>query len=78
MGWETDQSRQHVLGRAGRAWTLVTTHPPPGFGLLKQELGPGETLGSGYRESLLPRNSWDLATLCRGQTHNGLCFEALG
>lgn len=21
VGWETDQSRQHVLGRVGRAWS---------------------------------------------------------
>ena len=63
-------------GREGRS--LVTTQLPPGFGLLKQELGPGETLGSGCLESLLPRNGWDLATLCRSQMHSGLCSAALG
>lgn len=36
---------------AGGAWTLVTTHPPPGFGLLKQELGPGRPWALGIEKA---------------------------
>ena len=41
------------MGRGREGRSLVTAQLPPGFGLLKQELGPGETLGSGCLESLL-------------------------
>ena len=31
MGWGTDQSRQHILGRAGRAWTPMLSQCFPLF-----------------------------------------------
>lgn len=49
--------------------------PSPGLGLVNEE--PGEMLGFGCLEHLLPGNGWDLATIHEAKIHHGLCSAAL-